>query len=172
MALKRKITLLLPFLVLIIFTMSYFNSFIKNDICTSGITSFELAKKLDKMTLIVHSWDAKALTAVNMSMRFDFLFIIIYVNFIVLILKWMIKGLNTTSFNYKLGKLFMKITLLAGLFDIVENIALIRILLGNLIQLNTSVSYYFASAKFALLAVAILYILINGLWLVIKSKKS
>jgi hypothetical protein len=169
---KRKIALLFPFLVLTVFTMRYFDSFIKNDICTSGITSFELAKHLDKMTAIVHSWDTKALAAINMSMGFDFLFIFVYVSFIILILKWIIKGLNKASFNYKLGGIFIKLTLLAGLFDIVENIALIRILLGNLTQLNTSISYYFASAKFALLAFAILYILINVLWTVFKPKKS
>ena len=171
MTLKRKIVLLLPILILTIFTMRYFDSFIKNDICTSGITSFELAKSLDKMTAIVHSWDTKALAAINMSMGFDFLFILVYVTFIVLLLKLTIQPLNKTSFRYKLGKLFIKLTLLAGLFDLVENIALIRILLGNLSQLNTSISYYFASAKFALLALAILYILINGLMMLI-SKNS
>ena len=69
-----------------------------------------------------------------------------------------------TTFSYKLGKILLRLTILAGFFDVVENIALMRILLGNLSQLNTSISYYFASAKFILLLIAILYILTVGLW--------
>ena len=58
--------------------------------------------------------------------------------------------------------------LLAACFDVIENIALIKLLLGDLQQQWSSIAYYFAIIKFTLLAVGLLFILINSILLLVK----
>jgi len=50
---------------------------------------------------------------------------------------------------------------LAALFDAIENIALLNLLSGNLNQVWSSMAYYFAVLKFSILAIVMVYILIN-----------
>ena len=50
---------------------------------------------------------------------------------------------------YKVGIILIYSVLLAAFFDIIE-IALIQLLLGNLIQIWSSITYYFAVSKFSL----------------------
>ncbi len=58
-----------------------------------------------------------------------------------------------------------KLQFVAALFDAIENIALIKLLLGSNNSLFPSIAYYFASIKFVLIAIGIIYIIIGLLTL-------
>jgi len=84
---------------------------------------------------------------------------LIYSTFIALLI-YKINNLFRKNFAfYKLGKLLIVAIFFATLLDVVENIALIKLLLGDLRQYWSTVAYYFAFMKFVIVAVCIVYIL-------------
>jgi len=163
---KRLTIVLLPLLIMCIITMKYFDAFLVNPVCKNGIVSFELAKELEISKSILNSWNGQPKIAASLSMGFDFLFLIVYSLFIaILIYKLNERLWNNKSF-YAVGNLLIWAVFLAAFFDAIENLALIKLLLGDLQQHWASIAFYFAVLKFAIILVCIIYILINfGLFL-------
>jgi hypothetical protein len=60
---------------------------------------------------------------------------------------------------------------LAALSDMIENVALIKLLLGDLEQKWSSIAYYFAISKFSLLILGLLFIFISSFILILKKSK-
>lgn len=168
---KRKLTLILGISVVILITiMRFFDTQIQHAENTKGIISFELAKDLSASKNILNSWDTLSKTAAGMSMGFDFLFLIVYALFISLIIHKLNERLWKLSPIYTFGVVLIWSVFLAAFFDIIENIALIKLLLGDLQQKWSSIAYYFAISKFSLLTLGILFILINLLFLLFNKK--
>ena len=57
-----------------------------------------------------------------------------------------------------------------GIFDVIENISLIRLLQGDLMQSWSSIAYYFALLKLGSLILAILYLIFNWIFLLFIKK--
>jgi len=53
----------------------------------------------------------------------------------------------------------------------VENVALIKLLLGDLQQKWSSIAYYFAIFKFSLLTLGLLFIIMSSFILILKKSK-
>jgi len=167
---NNSIITLLSITVLInIIVMRNFDAPLKNEICESGIISFELAKDLDKTVKILDSWDANAKINASLSLGFDFLFLLIYSSFIALLIYNINNRLWKNNSFHKFGNLLIVLIFIAAFFDIIENIALIKLLLGDLEQIWSSIAYYFAVIKFAIVLICIIYLLIN--WLLLLFKK-
>ena len=167
---NNSITILLLITVAInIIVMRIFDAPLKNEICESGIISFELAKDLDKTIKILDSWDANAKINVSLSLGFDFLFLLIYSSFIALLIFNINNRLWKNNSFHKFGKFLIVLIFIAAFFDIIENIALIKLLLGDLDQIWSSIAYYFAVIKFAIVLISIIYLLLN--WLLLLFKK-
>lgn len=164
---KLTVTLLVSIIILMS-AMRYFDAPLKNNICTSGIVSFELANDLETSIAILTSWDIVSKTSAGMSMGLDFLFIIVYSLFISILIHLVNEKLWKDSKIYFIGILLIYCIFLAAFFDIIENIALIKLLLGDLKQKWSSIAYYFAIVKFTLLAIGILFILISSVYLLFK----
>jgi len=166
---EKKLTIiLLVFITVLIFIMHYLDIQIQNGDNTKGIISFELAKDLSKSISILNSWNILSKISAGISLGLDFLFLIIYSLFISLIIHKLNEKLWKYKKMYTMGIVLIWCTFLAAFFDIIENIALIKLLLGNLKQLWSSLSYYFAVAKFSLLAFGISYIIVNLLFIILK----
>lgn len=164
---KRLFVLFLILLLLSIFVMRYLDSYLITTASPNGIVSFELAKDVKLSADMIEAWDAKAKTAAGISMGFDFLFLIIYASFISLL----INGVNKKIFlkkNFSILEKVVFLPFLAAFFDVVENIALVKLLLGDLQMKWSLIAYYAAVIKFGLLLIAIVYILIGGVILVSK----
>ncbi len=169
---KKKLSVILLIVLLInIFTIRIFDAPLKNEVCKSGITSFELAKDLDKTIAILDSWDTNAKINMSLSLGFDFLFLIIYSSFIALLIYWVNTTLWKNKAIYALGKGLIILIFMAAFFDVIENIALIKLLLGDLRQLWSTIAYYFAVIKFAIVLVCIIYLLLSGIVLLINRPK-
>lgn len=151
--------------------MRFLDGFLITESTPNGIVSFELAKDLDKSIAMINSWNPVAKTAAGLSMGFDFLFLIIYSFFISLLVFKLNKKFFGAEGNNKLGEIFLIIPFIAAFFDILENITLIKLLLGDLQQQWSSLAYYFATIKFVLLFIAIAYILIGGVVILFKQKR-
>lgn len=166
---NRSITILLLLAVLMnIVVMRIFDAPLKNELAKHGIVSFELAKDLHETTKILDSWDVHAKNSAALSLGFDFLFLLAYSSFIALLIFNINNRLWKNSSYYKIGRFLIIMVFIAAFFDIVENIALIKLLLGDLRQIWSSVAYFFASAKFGIITICILYVLCNGLFLLFK----
>ena len=165
---KKGIFMLLPLLIGLILVMHYFDTFLVNIICKNGIVSFELAKDLNTSAAILHSWNEQAKIAAGLSMGFDFLFLITYSSFIALLIYKLNRRLWKVHSFYCVGNILIWSTLVMGLADSIENIALIKLLLGDLQQHWSSIAYYFAMLKFSILLICVLYIVCNSVYLLVK----
>ena len=83
-------------------------------------------------------------------MRFDFLFLLVYALFISILIHTLNERLWKHTKIYTIGVILIWCMFLAALFDMVENVALIKLLLGDLQQKWSSIAYYFAIFKFSL----------------------
>ncbi len=162
--------ILLLFLLIFIAVMRYLDSFLITQSAPNGIISFELAKESYVVLEIIKSWDTTAKFAAGLSVGIDFLFLMVYAVFLTLLfLRINKKLLKETKRNFNWFILFLPI--LAAFFDILENMAMINLLLGD-IQLKWSLmAFYFAIIKFIILLIVIGYILAGGIILVFRKKK-
>lgn len=173
MPVKNNNRLFVLFLILLLITigvMRYLNGFLITPSSPNGIVSFELAKESYISAEIINSWNTTAKTAAGLSLGFDFLFLLIYASFISLLIFKLNKKLFLKDDKNQLGMIFLLLPFLAAFFDIIENIALIKLLLGD-IQIKWSLTaYYAAIIKFGLLLLVIGYILIGGLNIIFRKK--
>ena len=167
--LDRKLSVVF-FLLLIscMATMRYFDAPLKNDISPNGIVSFEFAKELPVSKAILNSWDDHAKSSAGMSLGFDFLFLFVYASCIALLILRINNRLWKNRSFYNLGRFLIYAIFIAALFDVVENIALIKLMLRDFNQFWSSIAYYFATFKFAIVIVCILYLLLNWIGLLVK----
>lgn len=168
---EKMLTIIsLIFLIGFIVLMQFFDAPLKNEVSPNGIVSFELAKTLSKSEAIINAWDNAAMNSAKNSMKTDFLFLIVYAVFISVLIHRLNNRVWKKGFAYQLGILICWGVFLVAFFDIIENIALVRLLYGDLQQLWSSIAYYFAVMKFGLLVLGILFILISFFVLPFKMK--
>jgi len=148
--------------------MRYLDGKIQNSETAQGIISFELAKDLSKSEAILNAWDMVSKTAAGMSLGFDFLFLLVYSLFISILIDTLNERLWKHTKIYTIGVILIWCMFLAALFDMVENVALIKLLLGDLQQKWSSIAYYFAIFKFSLLTLGLLFIFISSSFLIFK----
>jgi len=160
--LSNKNTLLYSGLlgVILFLVLGYFNKPLVTEIAPNGIVSFELAKDINTSISIISSWDLNAKINAGLSLGIDFLYIVIYSIFFAtscyLIAQ---KFVTKNNWIYKTGLLLAKLQFVAALFDAIENIALIKLLIGSQNGIYSSIAFYFASIKFAIIAIGIIYII-------------
>lgn len=159
---KNKITILLLLAVFLnIVVIVIFDIPLKNENCKNGIVSFELAKDLKESKKIVESWDTKAKINAGLTLGFDYLFLLVYSSCLAMLIYNINNRLWENKSLYTIGQLLIIIIFVAACCDAVENFALIKLLLGDLKQLWSSVAYYFAIVKFTIVLICIIYLIIN-----------
>ncbi len=168
---EKKLTgILFLSLVICIVVLKYLDQYLINETCTGGIVSFELAKDLETAGSYLNSWGEQGKIAASIGLGFDFLFPIVYATFIALLVhKLNVRLWRDRSF-FTIGNVLIWLLFLAGIFDYIENIGLINLILGNMEQFWVSIAYYFAMIKFLIILIAILYILLNFITLLIKKR--
>jgi len=168
---KSIFWILLLLLLISIAIMRYLDSFLITLSSPNGIVSFELAKESNVSAEIINSWTETAKAAAGLSLGFDFLFLLIYASFISLL----IIRINESFFyneNFKIiEKVMVTLPFLAAFFDIIENVALIKLLLGDIQNKWSLIASYSAMIKFGLLFILIVYILLGSVILIVKKLK-
>jgi len=168
---KARITLILFFLLLItIAVMHYMDRFLTNETVPNGIVSFELAKESTVSARMIASWDLQARAAAGISLGFDYLFMIIYSSFLSVLALRIGDRLFTVPAKNRLNQILITAPFVAAFFDMVENMALIRLFLGDVQQSWSSTAYYAATIKFMILFLVIVYILFAGVTLLFRRK--
>tara|TARA_B100000795_G_C22786644_1_gene434934 strand:+ start:1174 stop:1725 length:552 start_codon:yes stop_codon:yes gene_type:complete len=168
-----KLTRVLLFVVIVcVIILKYLDQFLINDTCSGGIISFELARDIETAGSYLNSWGEKGKIAVSLGLGFDFLFPIAYSALIAILIHKLNVRLWSKSFFFIVGNVLIWAIFIAGIFDYIENIGLINLVLGNMEQVWVSLAFYFAIIKFCVILVCFLYILINySLFLIKKQLK-
>ncbi len=144
---------------------------LKTEAAPGGILSFELVGTLDGSHTIINSWKNEILTYAGINMGLDFLFLFLYGITIALSCLLISKRLPAHwKFFKKLGIWLAVVVIIAALLDIVENIALIKLLLGSENALLPVLAKWCAIPKFLLIFLAIVYVII-GLYPVLRKAK-
>ncbi|QPH39829.1 hypothetical protein [Pedobacter endophyticus] len=127
----------------------------------NNIVAFELAKVPERALAILSEWGAAGIAKARLSIYLDFGFLILY--------SWSISlGCNIAgkfSMQPKLiaiGSFLAKLVWLAGLFDVLENGTML-ITLNEVYDTMPAITFYCAVTKFALLAIAMVYIVLAAL---------
>lgn len=168
---KELLYSLFYILLIVGVAMRYFDTHLTNDTVTNGILSFELAHSLDASIAILDSWSPLAKTYAGLSLGLDFLFLLIYSLFISLIIHMLNQRLWVGKATYKIGETLIWAMFLAAVFDCVENVCLIKLLIGSHKEYWSSIAFYFASVKFIIIGVSLLYIVYNSVLLFFKKSK-
>ena len=152
--------------VLFIFTivtmtvMNFLDIPLKNEIAKNGIVSFELARTLQSSINILNSWDPTAKLYAGISLGFDYLFMLIYSLLLYTLTNHITSKFSNKS-TKKIGKLLAIAMLFAGISDAIENYALIKLYLGHLDQIFSTIAYYSATLKFSIIGIGIIYLMIS-----------
>lgn len=158
---RNTLIISLILLILSIAVMLTFDGYLKNEVAPNGIVSFELASSLEESKAIINSWSEQSKTAAGLSLGFDYLYMLIYGGFISLLLLRVKNHFQQKPFLRKTARLALMGVWVAVLFDGIENYGLIRLILGDVREVWSSVALYFASAKFIILLAVIIYLLIT-----------
>ena len=148
--------------IILFLALGYFNKPLVTKIAPNGIVSFELAKDINTSISIVSSWDLNAKINAGLSLGIDFLYLFIYSIFFATSC-FLISQIyfNKNNWMYKTGLILTKLQFVAAFFDAIENIALIKLLIGSNNGIYSSIAFYFASIKFLIIAIGIVYIIVG-----------
>ena len=126
---------------------------------SKDIVSFELARTPEVASKIMLEWEEKGLIAnAKKSIYLDFVFLVLYS--LSIALGCLVLSIFTGSdFLIRAGQVLSKIVPLAGLFDVIENLAMLKSLSGEVSMLSTTVAYWFALIKFLIVVFAIIFVL-------------
>ncbi len=157
---KNLVILSAVITIMVFFVLRHFDIPLHTSVAPKGIISFEFAKNIDASNQIMNSWGNQAKINAGLSLGIDYLFLLAYSIFFSAICFFIaIKNENRSPLIYKIGMVLSYLLLLAGVFDAIENFALIKLLLGSQAEIYPIIAFYFASGKFTILAVAFIYII-------------
>ncbi len=162
----KKLILSALLVLIMFFIMRWLGLGLKSEFSPAGIVSFELAKDYEKATQIMNAVSVAALTRNTIV---DFFFIIAYTTFFFLCCKALMSHYRSLNLR-KLGYFFMKLSIVGGVFDVIENTSMLITLDGNGNNITTSVSYWAAIIKFSVLAIVVVYILIATIAIAVAAK--
>jgi hypothetical protein len=133
--------------------------FIMRPFTPSNIVAFELAGNTTTAHDIISTWSPEQINKVKTSIYLDFGFILAYCSTFMFACR-AAANYSGVQFFIKTSKQLVWIVWLAGLCDAIENIAMLRTL-SEISQSSVSIAFYFATVKFSILLIALIFVLIS-----------
>jgi len=163
---RRKLVFWLLFasMLLVGLVLSIIGAPLATDMAPAGIISYELAGDITTAQNILDSWDEHARLTAALVQGIDFLFIPVYVATIGVGCGWAAYMIQRKRWPLSsLGTILAWAIIVAGIFDIIENIALIKMLLGHINTPLPQIAFWCAAAKFVLIILGLSYIAYGAL---------
>lgn len=132
-----------------------------------GIVSLELSKNFDQAKSMI---DEVGVKPFQWNIGIDFLFIIAYMMLLFLCCKALMNNYRSSGLK-TIGLIFLELSVLVAVLDLIENIAMLITLGGYGTNTSVTVSYWAAIAKFVVAALVVVYIIIASILMFIISKK-
>ena len=145
------------FLLALAATIIWF--FIMRPFTPPNIVAFELAGSVASAQEIISDWGPDQIDKVKTGIYFDFGFILAYCSAFMFACR-AASNFSGVQFFIKTGQQLAWIVWIAGLCDAIENIALLKTL-NEVTQTSTSIAFYFATIKFGILLIALIFVLIS-----------
>ncbi len=138
--------------------MQYHGAPLKTSVTPLGILDLEFAGTVPEAGVVYTAWQPILALAVN-NVLLDFFFIVCYTVFLY---KAMLSLARLFNHGWRrLGIWASRGAIIAGSFDVVENILMLRTLHGHISKEIVASTFMFASIKFFLLGLAIIYSLLT-----------
>lgn len=157
-AAARTFQVLLLLTLLALAGMQVTGAPLKTGAAPGGIITFELIGTLQGSQGIIESWQGDRMTWAGINMGLDFLFLTLYGVTIALACLMISRQLSNELLK-KMGVYLAVGVLFAALLDIIENIALIKLLLGSPNAFLPVLAKWMAVPKFMLVLLSLLYAL-------------
>lgn len=159
--------------ILLMLGQLWVNTRLVNNVAPAGILSFEFAGNLSTARLMIHSWDYTAKIRAAFGLGLDFLYLIAYSNALALACLYIAKSWTLFNSFSQAGIIIAWLQWTAALCDGIENAALIALLSDSNRAWLPPLAYWMAAAKFAIVGLAILYLLASffGLWWQIRKSR-
>jgi hypothetical protein len=140
------------------------------DAAPAGIVTFELIGTFSGSQNIIQSWEGEPMTWAGINMGLDFLFLALYAVTIALACR-LIADKYSNQILKDVGTWLALGIVFAALLDIIENIALIKLLLGSQNEFLPVLAKWAAIPKFILVLLSLLYV-IGGLYPALRKPSS
>lgn len=132
------------------------------------IVQYEMAKAPEKATAIISQWSqtpGKQVTMIK-SIYVDYFFIVVYCLAISAGCRY-ISSLTKNEILVKAGIFFSYFIFVAGIFDVVENIAMTKSLRQEVTYANVSLAYKMAISKFSIILMSLFFVAVSLMfWLI------
>lgn len=151
------------FLLSLIATVIWF--FIMRPFTPPNIVAFELAGTAEAASKIISEWSIDQISRVKTSIYLDFGFILAYCSAFMFACQ-AAANFSRVEFFTKISKQFIVLIWVAGLCDVIENMAMLTTL-NEISQTSVSIAFYTATPKFGILLLSLIFILmcvITGLF--------
>jgi hypothetical protein len=152
--------------LLMIVVMRFQGSSLKTTTSPRGIIDLEFANTPQRLHELLLRWD---ISVVKMNIWLDFLFIVSYVLFLSIAAGLCAEKWPERSVPRQAGLFFAKITYVAGILDIAENLLMLQSIQGNFTDVSLQLTFYCAAVKFILAALILIY-LVGSIPFVIRKK--
>jgi hypothetical protein len=136
----------------------------------AGIISFEFAGSPGRAQEIINSWDGPARLLAAFSLGLDYLFMLAYASTIAAGCRWSGAALHRKGWPLsRAGRPLAPAQWAAALFDAVENLGLMLLLLGRAAASWPAIAAWAAGFKFFLISLGLVYSAYGAFaWLVLK----
>lgn len=154
---KRNLSVAAVSCMIMVVVMQWQGSTLKTPTSPYGIVDLEFANSSTLLQTTLTGWD---LSVAKMNIWLDFVFIVTYVLFLSLAaeitaMKWAPK-----SWLAQTGIFLAKAVWVAGVLDIAENLLMLKTLAGNYDEMSLRLTFFCAAAKFVLVGLVIVYLLV------------
>lgn len=153
--------------VVMIIVMRFMGIGLESKFSPLGIINFELAKNFSDAANIIHEVGKRPL---QWNVGIDFLFIIAYSFFFFLCCKALMNNYRSSGLK-TIGLIFLELSVLVGVLDLIENIAMLITLGGYGSDISVGVSRWAAIAKFSMAGLIVFYIIVASILVYFISKK-
>jgi hypothetical protein len=159
----RAFTFLALLALVLMATLNILGVPLRNDASPAGIISYEFAGSLPAAERILGAWGEEGRVAAGLNLGLDFLFLFAYGAAIALGCVIAARSLKDRSrILGAIGTILAWAVIAAALLDVIENYALIRLLLGSGTGSLAAAARVCAAIKFSLVAVSLLYVVFGG----------
>ena len=120
-----------------------------------NIVNFELAKTISEAEKIMTQWGATGVEAARLNTFIDFFFIAAYVAF-GYFASLILTEKDPNRIVKRVGKIMAQSMIVAGTFDIIENMAMLQTLNNNISETITQAAFWLATFKFSIIALVLI----------------
>ncbi len=164
---RKKILIACVATVVMFLVMRWLSIEVTTKATPKGIISFELSKNFETAKTMMQ---AAGIKNMQFNTGIDFLFIIAYTSLFLVCCKALMDNYRSSGLK-TLGLIFLELSVLVGVLDLVENITMLITLGGYGSNLSVTISRWSAILKFSIAGLVVVYIIISSLLMYLISKK-